>query len=164
MQDILFHETEILSTLQVGNQCRQNITLIIRNATIWTGRDEVPPLGVWPLRGSLSDSSDLFLCGCSQYRDALIGNCIVFYALAHICMLTSTSSCTAKPMLQVAFAEAMAVLSSGNIIAVGSSAEVLLLQQPATQVKDLQGAFVMPASPSHTATLLVTAVLFHMTS
>lgn len=54
-------------------------------------------------------------------------------------------------MLQVASAEAMGVQSSGNIIAVGSSAEVLLLQQPATQVKDLQGAFVMPASPSNTS-------------
>ena len=51
----------------------------------------------------------------------------------------------------MASVEALAVQSSGNIVAVGSSAEVLLLQQPATQVKDLQGAFVMPASLSSTS-------------
>ena len=49
-------------------------------------------------------------------------------------------------LLQVSSAEALAVQSNGSIVAVGSSAEVLMLQQPATQVTNLQGAFVMPAS------------------
>ena len=57
-------------------------------------------------------------------------------------------------MLQTSFSEAMAVQSNGSVVAVGSSAEVMLLQQPATQVMNLQGAFVMPASHFNTATLL----------
>lgn len=46
--------------------------------------------------------------------------------------------------MQVPFAEALVVHSNGQIAAVGSSAEMLSLQQHATTVTDLQGAFVMP--------------------
>lgn len=46
--------------------------------------------------------------------------------------------------MQVPFAEALAVHTNGQIAAVGSSAEMLPLQQHATTVIDLQGAFVMP--------------------
>lgn len=43
-------------------------------------------------------------------------------------------------------AEALAVQSDGHIIAVGGSADMLSLQQPATQITDLHGACVMPVS------------------
>ena len=76
----------------------------------------------------------------------------------HVSKCCQVASCVAKCILQVSFSEALAVQSSGSIAAVGCSAEVLLLQQPATQVTNLQGAFVMPVSPLHTATLQVNAV------
>lgn len=48
--------------------------------------------------------------------------------------------------MQVPEAHACAVQANGQISAVGDSAEMLLLQQQATTVTDLQGAFMMPVS------------------
>ena len=48
--------------------------------------------------------------------------------------------------MQVPEARACAVQANGQVAAVGGSAEMLLLQQQATTVTDLQGAFMMPVS------------------
>lgn len=47
-------------------------------------------------------------------------------------------------IMQVPFASALAVQSNGQIAAVGSTEKVLKLQQAATNVADLGGAFVLP--------------------
>lgn len=84
LNDALSEDTELVSTLHVGKQPGTSVSLIIHNASIWTGDDNMPS------------------------------------------------------------AEALAVQSDGHIIAVGGSADMLSLQQPATQITDLHGACVMP--------------------
>ena len=132
LQDVLFHQTELLKFLYAGNHSGQSISLIIYNASIWTGDDKV-----------VQDNN----------KDALFSYAVLVHRHLSACQQTlhcPIASCVAKFLLQVSSAEALAVQSNGSIVAVGSSAEVLLLQQPATQVTNLQGAFVMPASPFHT--------------
>ncbi|DBA97126.1 hypothetical protein WJX77_007862 [Trebouxia sp. C0004] len=79
-----FIQDQSFPSYQPTHQNWQNISLILHNATIWTGDDQVPEAR-----------------GC-------------------------------------------AVQANGQIAAVGGTAEMLLLQQQATTVTDLQGAFVMP--------------------
>ena len=62
-----------------------------------------------------------------------------------ICILLSTHELE-HLLLQLPYAEALAVYSDGRIAAIGSRADILLLKQPATKVQNLQNAFVMPVS------------------
>ena len=119
MQDALFHQH--LKTLHADKHSGQSISLILHNAIIWTGEDKVIH----------ADNNDARYAGLVHRQSSTC---------------QQITDCVTKFVLQVPFSEALAVQSNGSIVAVGSSTEVMLLQQPATQVTNLQGAFVMPAS------------------
>ena len=102
----------------------KHINLIIHNASVWTGDDQVHLVEAthhWKMPKCMPE----LLCLAELHE-------IVY--------------CCNHPTMQVTTAEALAIQADGHLAAVGGNAHVLQLQQSATQVTDYHGAFVMPVS------------------